>query len=256
MDDREAEPPYQQPLLGLVFDLDGTLVESEHDFLRMRREVIKIAEKSGVLPGVLHPTETIPRLMEKARAELEAVQAPEGQIYRMEAEVNHVIDAIELEALAGVTVREGAANLLQNLSERGYRLGILTRSSERFCRSALERTGLADWFPYLRTRSAPGPAKPSPEALLLLLREMGVPVDRAAFVGDHLMDAECAHRAAVRFYAVLPAKPSAEENIAERFHAEGAAGVVATLGDLAPLLGVGAPTTHRVVPPSKAMGSG
>ena len=78
------------------------------------------------------------------------------------------------------------------LAERGFRLAVLTRSAEPFCRAALQKTGLAEYFPYLRSRSSPGPAKPSPEALLLLLEEMGVPPDRALYVGDHQIDAECA----------------------------------------------------------------
>ncbi len=36
MPEEEGAPRYVEPLLGLVFDLDGTLVLSRHDFGRMR----------------------------------------------------------------------------------------------------------------------------------------------------------------------------------------------------------------------------
>jgi len=240
----DAAPRYIEPLLGVVFDLDGTLVLSQHDFGRMRREVIRLAERAGVIPGHLSPTEPIHEIMEKARAELLANNVSEGVSLRMEAEAHKLIDAIELEALPRTVARAGAADLLRPLSERGFRLAVLTRSAEQFCRAALQKTGLAEFFPYLRSRSSLGPAKPSPEALLMLLNEMGVPPDRALYVGDHQIDAECATRARVRFYGILP-EPSdrASTMTTDRFLALGASAVARDLPDLARHLGVAAPAS-------------
>lgn len=243
MPEREDAPRYVEPLLGVVFDLDGTLVLSAHDFSRMRREVVRLAEHYGVLPGRLSAQQPVHAIMEAARAELAAQNVPEGSINRLEAEAHHAIDAIEMEALPRTTTRPGAEPLLRALTERGFRLGVLTRSAEGFCRGALDRTGLAGYFPYLRSRSSPGPAKPSPEALHLLLREMEVPADRALFVGDHPIDAECATRARVRFYGLLPATEEPPNGVtAERFRSLGAAAVARDLVELAGFLGVGAPT--------------
>ena len=239
---------YFEPLLAVVFDLDGTLVESQHDFHRMRREVIRIAESHGVMPGHLSVKETIPRLMELARTELEQSRAAESTLFRLEAEVNRSIDAIEMEALPRTVPRAGAVELLRALSTRGFRNGVLTRSSEAFCRAALQQTGLLEFFPYLRTRSAPGPAKPSPESLLILLKEMGVPPDRSAYVGDHLIDAECAVRAHIRFYGILPEHPTEDSATADRFRAAGAEQVVASLTELGRLVGVSVGPVERPTP--------
>ncbi len=238
---RDTEPHFLEPLLGVVFDLDGTLVLSRHDFGRMRREVIRLAEQYGVTPGHLSVTDPIHRIVESARAELVANGAPEGNLFRFEAEYPKRIDAIEAEALPRTVPRSGAEPLLKTLSERGFRLGILTRASEFFARGALKRTGLEPYFPYLRSRSAPGPTKPSPEALQILLREMGVPNERALFVGDHILDAECATRARIRFYGVLPdpAEAASETIDADRFLAAGAAAVAKDLADLARQLEIG-----------------
>ena len=170
-----SPPPFLEPLLGVVFDLDGTLILSNHDFRRMRREAIRLAEQAGVVPGHLHPEETIVEIVSSSLAELEGAGIPEGNRFRFEAAVNRTIDEIEMEALPKTAVRDGAVELLGTLTQRGFRLGVLTRSSSEFCRAALKRTGLIDYFPYLRTRSSPGPAKPDPEALRLLLHDMGVP---------------------------------------------------------------------------------
>ena len=232
-----SPPPFLEPLLGVVFDLDGTLVLSNHDFRRMRREVVRIAERHGVAPGHLNVEHTLAEIESAAIAELESSGAAEGNRFRFEAEVKRTIDAIELEALPKTTARPGALELLRTLARRGFRLGVLTRSSEEFCRRALETTGLREFFPFLRTRSAPGPAKPDPEALRLLLHEMGVQYDRALVVGDHRLDAECATRARVRFYAVLP-DGGGEPGLTDRFRAEGASAVARDLPELAEFLTV------------------
>ena len=243
MPPRDAEPHFLEPLLGVVFDLDGTLVLSHHDFGRMRAEVIRVAEKYGVVPGHLSVNEPIHRIVEAARQELVNSGGPEGNLFRFEAEYPKRVDAIEAEALPRTVARPGAESLLRALAERGFRLGVLTRSSEYFARNALARTALGPFFPYLRSRSAPGPQKPSPEALHLLLREMEIPGERALFVGDHLIDAECATRAGVRFYGVLPdpSDQSPEPMTADRFLAGGAAAVAKDLPELARHLDVAGP---------------
>ena len=237
---RDPEPHFLEPLLGIVFDLDGTLVLSHHDFQRMRREVIQLAERSGVAAGRLSVDDPIHKIVEATRDELRNNGAPDGVFYRFEAEYHRRVDAIELEALPRTTARPGSSELLQTLSSRGFRLGLLTRSSEEFARRALVQTSLDPYFRYLRTRSTPGPAKPSPEALLFLLREMEVPLDRALYIGDHLLDAECATRARVRFYAVLPdpTELSGATMNAERFLAAGASAIARDLPELTRQLNV------------------
>ena len=238
---RETEPGFLEPLLGVVFDLDGTLVLSHHDFGRMQREVIRTAEKYGVMPGHLTVEEPIHRLIERARDELVTEGAADGQLYRFEASVHALIDSIEMEAIPRTVARPGAGPMLAALAERGFRLGLLTRSSETFCREALQRTELAPYFAYLRTRSSPGPAKPSPEALDRLLKEMGIPRERALYVGDHLIDAECARAAHVRFYAVLPDASEPSSMTTERFQAAGVAAIAKDLPELAGMLDVARP---------------
>jgi len=240
MPELSSEPKFLEPILGIAFDLDGTLVLSHHDFGRIRGEVVRVAERHGVAPGQLSVREPVHRIVEAAREAMRNANLPDGELWRFEAEYQKAIDRIELEALPRTVPRPGAERLLKGLRAREFRLGILTRSSEAFARAALVRTGLGPYFDYLRSRSTPGPAKPSPESLLALLHEMEVPTERALYVGDHLLDAECATAARVRFYAMLP-DPSEQEDLgaaAERFRASGASAIAKDLDELARYLSV------------------
>jgi phosphoglycolate phosphatase len=245
-------PSFAEPVLGIVFDLDGTLVESQHDFARMRKTVIRLAERSGVTPGTLTVGETVPALMRRAVEAMEANGIAEGAVFRFEREVNEAIDAIEMEALPRTRAIPRAAELLRALDERGYRLGLLTRSSDHFARSALQQTDLLRYFPFLRSRSSPGPAKPNPEALRLLLSTMGVPPARAALVGDHLLDCECAIAAGVPFFAVLLSPGDSRFTEADRFRAAGATATATDLPELGRLFGVRLPASADAAPPAAA----
>ncbi len=207
----------------------------------MRHEVIRLAERYGVAPGRLSAEEPLHRILDAAREALRASDAPTALLLRFDADVHQLIDGIEMQALDRTTVRAGAGALLHGLQQRNFRLGLLTRSSDAFARGALVRTQLDRYFPFMRTRSAPGPAKPSPEALLYLLSEMGVPVERALYVGDHLIDAECATRAGVRFYAVLPDPVEPTSMSVDRFLAAGASAIANDLAELARQLQIASP---------------
>jgi HAD superfamily hydrolase (TIGR01549 family) len=233
-----VDPKYLDPLLGVVFDLDGTLILSPHPFDKMRHEVIRIAELHGVTPGHLSIQQTIPSLMEMAASEIEHGHLPEGTRFRFEASVNRRLDEIEVEGLEKTVVRPGATELLQALTDKGYRIGLLTRSCQSFAQGALRRTHLAHFIRSSRTRSSPGPVKPDPEALLAVLRELEVPPNRAVFVGDHRIDADCAHGAHVRFYGLLPVQLGPLGTETDRFKAAGAVAVAKDLSELGRQLGV------------------
>lgn len=194
---------YHHAYLGVVLDLDGTLVNSRHDFHAMRMAIVDLAERSGVPPGELHTTTPIPRLMRYSLDRMGQLGLPEGHRLRFEAEANKLLDELEMRALPGSTLMPDVLPFLASLHRQGYRMGVLTRSSGAFTRTVLHQLGILPYFKVLRTRQDAGPVKPDPEALLLLLKDLGVAPDRAVYIGDHVLDLECAVGARVRFFALL-----------------------------------------------------
>jgi HAD superfamily hydrolase (TIGR01549 family) len=182
-------------------------------------------------------SQTIPVIMETAGQEIERAGLSPNPRFRFEAEATKKIDAIELEALPTTRAREGALETVTALRAAGYRIGVLTRSSGAFAEGALVKCGFRHLVHVLRTRSDSGPAKPDPEALLLTLTALEVPPNRAVFVGDHLLDAECATRARVRFYALLPPSPNKLGTDVDRFKAAGATAIATNYEDLRRQLG-------------------
>jgi HAD superfamily hydrolase (TIGR01509 family) len=154
-----------------IFDMDGTLTLSIHDFDGIKRIL--------GLP--------IDRPILEALNDLPAAQA---------TELHQQLDALELDIAHRATAQIGARELLTKLRSRGDRLGILTRNSKPNAHATLSACGLAEFFPSASILSRHCcPPKPSPEGILQLLSGWNALPDRSVMVGDYVFDLEAGRRA-------------------------------------------------------------
>jgi len=163
-----------------VFDLDGTLTIAVHDFDAIRAEL-------SLPPGL--------PILES----LAALPAHEAEARRRR------LDTIELEIAGAARAAAGAADLLDELSRQGARVGILTRNSHRNALATLAACGLASFFAAdaIVDRDAAAP-KPDPGGMLLLLARWQVPAARAVMVGDYLFDLQAGRGAGAATVYVDP----------------------------------------------------
>ncbi len=162
---------------GVVYDLDGTLVDSGLDFPAMRREMS--------LP------EGVPIL--EALAEF-----PPGE--RLEG-CRQVLARHEREAAERATLMPGAAELIAGVAARNLPQAIFTRNSRRCSTRMLERVGLN--FSWVLCRED-GPPKPHPAGLLKLCEIWQVDPADVLFVGDYLHDINAGRAAGVRTVLFAP----------------------------------------------------
>ncbi len=143
----------------LIFDLDGTLIGSGLDF-------VKIKEEIGDVQGpILEHLKSLPP-EERKRAE-------------------GILTRHELEAAQSAVLNETAAQLLDYLKEKGIRKGIVTRNSRRSVEIFQARHRFD--FEVIITRED-APPKPSGEPLRLALERLGLGREEALFVGDYHFD--------------------------------------------------------------------
>ena len=171
-------------LEAVIFDLDGTLVESRYDWRAIRAELG--IERSGVPGSGLPATSLIDAL--------NGLDSPEREAkWRRLAE-------IERQATAKATVREGAAELLAFLRQRQLRTALVTNNSAENTASLLQRFGLA--FDLVLTRDD-GFWKPSGAPVAEAARRLGVRVERCLKVGDSHFDVAAAREAGCGCLVIL-----------------------------------------------------
>jgi len=154
---------------AVVFDLDGTLVDSTYDWPDIRRRL-------GVTGGSI----------------IDALNGLTGEERTARwAE----LETIEAAATAGASLHPGARELLELLREHGLGTALVTNNNEANAASLLKRFNLA--FEVVLTRDS-GLWKPSGAPVAEAARRLGVPPSRCLAVGDSHYDILAAREAGAK----------------------------------------------------------
>ena len=154
---------------GVIFDLDGTLIDSPIPFDTIR-------EQLGIPEGdILKAVSQLP--------------APERE------EAYRAIDELENTGMEQSTPVSGMRETLEYLNAHNIPYAIVTRGSRDRCRRLLEKHQVPVDVLVGREDAEP---KPSPEAVLLASGKMGVPPEELLLVGDYVYDIEAGNRAGCR----------------------------------------------------------
>ena len=210
-------------LQAVLFDLDGTLVDSLPTIAQAMAEAVRLHGLDA------NPDEIVPLIGAPMNLLVE-------EIYRVPRDVADAINVdyqrIYMDSYIQRTPpHEGAERLLHSLRDQGVRLAVVTNKSERGGRRMVDVQDWNDLFEVVSGRDTANFAKPHPEAALSVLRRMGVTVEAAAFVGDTEFDMNCARDAGFPIVIALEGGRTAEH-----LRREGATHVVTHLDDVAPIL--------------------
>ena len=182
------QTPNLSSVRALIFDLDGTLIDSKRDLIlsvnAMLREMGRVPLPEDTISGYIGQGAPVlvRRALGEAAAEEEAKRALEFFLrYYEEHRMNHT------RAYPGVA--EGLAAL------RGYPMAVLTNKPMRISRRILEDLGLAACFRAIYGGNSFETKKPDPLGARTILREFGVEPRNAVVVGDSEIDVQTARNA-------------------------------------------------------------
>lgn len=179
----------------IVFDLDGTLVDTAPDLAAAANHVF---ERIGLAP--VSPAELHPYISRGSRAMIEAGLRLHG-VTKSEAEVGelHELFLPYYEANIAVLSRpfEGVPELLDVLRGAGARIAVCTNKFEVLSRSLLGQLRLDDKLAAVAGRDTFAVCKPDPGHLTCTIALAGGSVERAVMVGDSEVDVATAIAAKV-----------------------------------------------------------
>src|SRR5690606_15743820 len=186
-------PTSQRP--AIVFDLDGTLVDTAPDLTAAMNHVLGLYGRPAV------PLQDVRRMVgQGARALISRGMAATGEPVD-EAELDRLFHVFLDYYLANIADEsrpfEGAIALIERCRDEGYGLGICTNKPEDASRILLEALDIAHYFEALVAGDTLAVRKPDPEPLLETIRRLGGNPARAVMVGDSINDIETARAAGV-----------------------------------------------------------
>lgn len=181
---------------ALVFDLDGTLIDSRRDITtainRMRADLC--------LPP-LKLEQVVTMVGEGARLLVERALGPECPPDRVDQALERYLGYYWDVCLDETRLYPGVEEMLSDLSGR-YPLALLSNKGEALSRRILDGLGLATRFREILGGDTLPTRKPDPAGLKVLAERLGVPVGDLMLVGDTWVDAETAQNAGCPFALV------------------------------------------------------
>ena len=149
-------------IAGIIFDLDGTLADSQLDFEAMRREM-ELPPNQPILEGIAH--------LPPASA----------------ARCREILHRHELAGAERARPLPGVAELFAAIERRGWRTAIATRNSREI--TALTLAKLSVSVELAMTRDD-GPVKPDPWAVRHVCERWNVSPANVVVIGDYKFDIE------------------------------------------------------------------
>lgn len=215
------------PPLTVVFDLDGTLIDTAPDLIRATNHIMGICGLAPVPEHEIRPLVSFgSKRMIQRGLELHA----------------HTVAADELDQLWHTFLDFYAENIavdsrpypqveatLDALEAKGVRLAVCTNKLEGLSRTLLEALGLADRFAAICGRDTFPVCKPHPDHLMGAIAQAGGDPARAVMVGDSGTDVDTARAARIPIigvtfgYTEKPMRELAPDALIEHYADFGAA---------------------------------
>jgi phosphoglycolate phosphatase len=200
----------------VVFDLDGTLIDSRQDLADSANQLI---EESG---GTSLPITAIGNMVGEGAAVLVRRSLAAAGVPETAASLPRFLDIYDRRLLLHTRAYAGIPDVVRAARTQA-RLAVLTNKPMGPTERILTALDLRDQFDEVVGGDSPWPRKPDPASLLAMMERAGATQGTTLLVGDSMIDYETARRASVRCclaaygfgYASLPpARLAGEEWIA------------------------------------------
>ena len=190
----------ERSMKSLIFDLDGTLVETAPDLIETLNVILK---REGFAPVDYHDARLmvgagVKTLLERGISSAEKPVAKDrvDRLYQdyLSYYADHIADLSR--------PFPGMEDALDALAAQGWRLAVCTNKLEWLSLRLLEALKLKDRFAVICGQDTFGIAKPNPEVLLRTIAAAGGDVKQAIMIGDSITDIATAKAAGIPVIAV------------------------------------------------------
>ena len=183
----------------VIFDLDGTLVDSQPAALGATIEALSLYEVRVTAEDLREVFGGGARRLVGHFLERDFGEGRAGEVLE---EVVNLRSRLQLDLTGEVVLLAGVRELLDSLKESGFKLAVATMSSRVVVNSVLDYHGIRNYFDATFSVDDVSRIKPDPEILTKAIERLGRRVDSAIYVGDSSHDLEAATDLGMSFILV------------------------------------------------------
>jgi HAD superfamily hydrolase (TIGR01549 family) len=176
----------------IIFDIDGTMLDTENAVLISLQDTLKEIENSNYDLNELRFVLGIPGITALNKLNLKNA---EHAYFIWNEHLKKHLDAVVL--------FPGIEELVINLKQKGVNLGIITSKNRFEFNQDFVPFGLADFFKTVICMEDSERPKPSADPMLAYLKKTGISSKEALYIGDTAYDRQCANAAGVDFGLAL-----------------------------------------------------
>ena len=192
---------------GIIFDFDGTLIDSYEPITESLNQVREVFGKSplalGEVKGMVgHGLEHL----------IEAAIGPE----KIADGVRIFRERYAVICESRTTILPQVRETLEELDRRTYQMAIATNKPSYFARDILKALDVEHLFVEVLGPNDVERPKPDPEMLEIIMSRLGLGSDETLYVGDMPLDIEVARNAGVSVYALPTGSASRDDLLARR----------------------------------------
>lgn len=180
----------------IVFDLDGTLIDSAYDIQSVANQVLELR---SIEPVTIEETrsfigEGTPRLIEQIRKARSISDRDQDKMLE---------DFMKLypDAVHQTTMYEGVEDVLKRLLSQNFKMGICTNKPYTPTIAILKHLKLEKYFDVVTGGDTYPERKPDPQPLINCMNKLGEGTQ--LYVGDSITDAKAAASASIPFILFL-----------------------------------------------------
>jgi len=206
-------------IFTVLFDLDGTLVDTAPDLMRAHNHVMrkfgyptKSTDELRILVGQGAGAMLGRSIWGQAKKEFGKVQDEKIKKEMIDAFVDYYGKNIINES----TLINGVKEFLKWCKEKNISMAVCTNKQDHLAIDLLKKIGIYDYFEYVAGSNTFDYCKPDPRHLTNVIEILGGEIKRSIMIGDSETDANAAKNAGIP--VVLLEDGYTEKNTAEIYH--------------------------------------
>lgn len=173
--------------------MDGTLVYFKIDWLKTRKEAIRVLEENGIPKGRYSVKKAIRENLNDAKNYMkEVLKYSDEQIAEIVQLINEAIIKIEMRAAKKAKAVKGVQKLLQFAKKLGLKQIICTYNSHDTAKVTLESAGINEYFDGIFGRDDVLAPKPDEIHIKTAADTFSIAPNECIMIGDHAIDIEMA----------------------------------------------------------------
>lgn len=183
---------------AVLFDLDGTLVDTAPDFVRVLNNMRTKYGHPALPSEMVRPAVSAgARAMVKVGFPEYELESPEFAQLRQE-----FLDAYGADICQDSQLFTGLDALLENLEAKGIPWGIVTNKPRIYSEALLLALNLTQRCAVLVCPDDVSQTKPHPEPMYLACKQLNVAPTQTVYIGDHIRDIQAGNNAQMTTIAV------------------------------------------------------